>query len=527
MTVTRSWALRAVQALVAAWPTLPPDSHSAARRLHRELVALEAQQAGSAEAVGLVLQSLVGSEEGAGPVLAGVRRSWAWRGRDAQQPPPGPWLYFLALGGRGAGKSQTVTEFALAMGGVAGAALPNLPFMPGSIGVILSPTNNLARKVTVEGPSGLLRTAEGYGAAARWKPTALEVDLGNGTTVHVMSAENPDRLRGIQSHWTVVDELGAFTDFDAWNQVRLLTRLPIPGDRNRIIASTTPRPVDPIIELDRRAREGDPAVALSRMTTYENAANLGEAILTELRATYEGTTLGAQELEGVLLDPESQGALLQPQHFHWVEWDEVPPLGRVTVSVDPTIGGGQAHHDECGVAVVGRSGSDGYVLADLSLHATTEGWCRVVVDAAVKYDADEIVYEGNAGGDLIPAMLARIAMDTGETLPRVRAERSRASKVDRARPVALAYEQGRIFHVGELAALEHEWVTWIPGARGSAGRSPNRIDAVAQGFMALGLARMPGRPARVHRVGAPVGPPPAVPPVVPRRRSAAIVIPGR
>lgn len=35
------------------------------------------------------------------------------------------------------------------------------------------------------------------------------------------------------------------------------------------------------------------------------------------------------------------------------------------------------------------------------------------------------------------------------------------------------YEQGKVFHVGNMSKMENEQLTWVPGQ----GKSPNRIDA--------------------------------------------------
>ena len=53
----------------------------------------------------------------------------------------------------------------------------------------------------------------------------------------------------------------------------------------------------------------------------------------------------------------------------------------------------------------------------------------------------------------------------------VRASRGKAV---RAEPIAAAYEQGRVHHVGEFPLLEEELTSWVPGDR----LSPNRLDAM-------------------------------------------------
>ena len=60
----------------------------------------------------------------------------------------------------------------------------------------------------------------------------------------------------------------------------------------------------------------------------------------------------------------------------------------------------------------------------------------------------------------------------------VRATRGKALRAD---PIVALYEQGLIHHVGVLAALEDEMVTWTT----ESDWSPNRIDAMVWGFTFL------------------------------------------
>ena len=55
------------------------------------------------------------------------------------------------------------------------------------------------------------------------------------------------------------------------------------------------------------------------------------------------------------------------------------------------------------------------------------------------------------------------------------------SKQARAEPVVMLYEQDRVHHVGVLAELEDEMVTWVPGDSAS----PNRVDWLVWGLTEL------------------------------------------
>ena len=58
---------------------------------------------------------------------------------------------------------------------------------------------------------------------------------------------------------------------------------------------------------------------------------------------------------------------------------------------------------------------------------------------------------------------------------------SKHGKQLRAEPTVLAYEQGRVHHLGYLADLETQMTQWIPGE----GKSPDRVDALVHALTAL------------------------------------------
>ncbi len=61
----------------------------------------------------------------------------------------------------------------------------------------------------------------------------------------------------------------------------------------------------------------------------------------------------------------------------------------------------------------------------------------------------------------------------------VRKVTASAGKVARAEPVAALYEQGKVVHVGQFAALEDELCGLLTGGTyAGPGRSPDRADAL-------------------------------------------------
>lgn len=108
-------------------------------------------------------------------------RHWA---RGEQLPPDGDWKIWLYLGGRGAGKTRAGAEWIA--DGVHSGALRRI----GLIGA----THHDARAVMIEGESGLLRASD----SALYQPSNQRVLWPSGAVATVLSAEEPDGIRGHQ-----------------------------------------------------------------------------------------------------------------------------------------------------------------------------------------------------------------------------------------------------------------------------------------------------------------------------------------
>jgi predicted phage terminase large subunit-like protein len=164
---------------------------------------------------------------------------------------------------------------------------------------------------------------------------------------------------------------------------------------------------------------------------------------------------------------------------------DTPPLIRIVVAIDPAVSSDETS-DESGIVVVGL-GADmhAYVLDDVSGRYTPAAWARRAIAAFHSHRADRIVAEVNQGGALVEANLRTVD-------PRVpyKAVRASRGKAIRAEPVAALYEQGRVHHVGVLAALEDQLVGWDPT---TAVTSPDRLDALVWGITELMIEAQPVR----------------------------------
>lgn len=158
---------------------------------------------------------------------------------------------------------------------------------------------------------------------------------------------------------------------------------------------------------------------------------------------------------------------------------DIPELKKIVVAIDPA-GTSNSSSDATGIIVVGQDYSDhGWVLEDCTGKYKPNEWAKKAIALWERWQADCIVGEVNYGGDMVENTIHSI--DKGVPFKQVRATRGKALRAD---PIVALYEQGIIHHVGVLAALEDEMVTWTP----ESDWSPNRIDAMVWGFTFCGLA---------------------------------------
>lgn len=164
------------------------------------------------------------------------------------------------------------------------------------------------------------------------------------------------------------------------------------------------------------------------------------------------------------------------------------------VGVDPA-GTDEADSDDTGIVVAARGGAwyEGHlvdrvwVLDDRTVHATPAGWGEAACIAAIDHGADVIVVERNNGGKMATFViraawreLVRKGLTRGRMMPAIRDVHVRDNKTLRAEPVAVWYEAGTVWHVGELAELEDQMTTWT-----GSGDSPDRLDALVIACMQM------------------------------------------
>lgn len=401
----------------------------------------------------------------------------AWA-HESQLPPDGAgWRVWLMVAGRGFGKTRAGAEW------VHGLASTK----PGVRIALVGATLHDARSIMVEGVSGLLRVAKLHGERLTWEPSLGKLRWPNGSEAQLFSGENADGLRGPEHDYAWADELCKWAQPDAaWHNLQMGLRR---GARARALITTTPRPM-PLLE---QIMEDRWTVKTSGRTS-ENV-NLDDRFVEVMTATYGGTRLGRQELDGELI-ADVEGSLWPRELIERCRalrdgpsTGSVPPqderYDRIVVGVDPPAGA-SGGSDACGIVVAGRREGRFFVLADESCQGLSpDGWAGRVAAAVERWGADIVVAEANNGGAMVGSVLN--AAEVGVRVKLVHASRGKAA---RAEPIALRFESGRAFFAGSFPRLEDELsgLTAGGGYEGP-GRSPDRADAMVWAMTELGETR--------------------------------------
>ena len=246
------------------------------------------------------------------------RCNWLAKAHDHQIMPPGDWWsIYLCLAGRGAGKTRMAAEQV----GWWAWEQPNTRWL------VAAPTSADVRGTCFEGDSGLIAVIPPI-LIDDYNKTAHELRLTNGSLIKGIPASEPERFRGPQFHGAWCDELAAWDYLQAaWDQIQFGVRL---GKQTKIICTTTPRPKDLIVELI--GREGDD-VAVRTASTYSNLDNLSANFKKQI-LSYEGTTLGRQEIYAEIIDPEESGIVKREMFQLWPADKEFPKFEYILQSYD-------------------------------------------------------------------------------------------------------------------------------------------------------------------------------------------------
>lgn len=418
--------------------------------------------------------------------------SSAWRqiAREKQLPPPGAWFVWLALAGRGWGKTRAFSEWIderVRSGQTSQQVL------------IAGRTPADVRTFALEGDGGLLT----HHPDIIYEPSKREVRWPNGVVGIIRSGANPKEFRGFGGNTAWLDEFCAWDYTErAWNNLMFGMRATDP----RIGISTTPKP----LAVLKRIREMPQTIEVSG-SSYENKDNLATEYVEAVLDPLKDTRLGRREIFAEVLE-DTEGALwvLSEIEEQRVLPSEVPELVRVAVGVDPqgtktseilsVLGSGTAEEivvyaRETGIVAVGRGVNNHlYVLEDGSINGKPGEWGARAVAVFERNEADMIVGESNFGGEMVEHTVRTVRSN----VPFELVHASRGKQI-RAQPVSALYEQNKGHHVGRFAALEDEMTTFVPG-----GPSPNRMDGLVWAAYAV-IPELGAPKKKVRRVKLTVG----------------------
>ena len=397
---------------------------------------------------------------------------WDVFAHDHQVPPKlapngQPWLTWLLIGGRGAGKTRAGAEWvraqALGLAPLADAPVSNI--------ALVGETEHDVREVMIEGISGLLAVHR-RDERPVWTSSRRRLEWNNGAVAYAFSAEDPESLRGPQFGCAWSDEMAKWRYAQAtFDMLQFGLRL---GHQPRQLITTTPRPTAMIKRLML-----EPTSVVTRAATQANAYHLAPTFLKGVLARYKDTRLGRQELDGEIIE-DRPDALWSRALIEGCRVSDAPPLARIVVAVDPPASSGK-RADACGIVAAGITGEGAiYVIADETVsQATPSVWAARAIALWRRLEADALVAETNQGGEMVRSVINEV--DASVPVVSVRASRG---KWLRAEPVATLYEQGRVKHAGNFPALEDEMCDFGPTGL-SSGRSPDRLDALVWAIASL------------------------------------------
>jgi phage terminase large subunit-like protein len=424
-------------------------------------------------------------------ILDAEALAWEWRpfwARADQIAPAGKWKHWLLIGGRGSGKTESLSRWVIER---ARAGLGPIRLIAGTLADV--------RTTMVEGEQSGILALSPPEFMPTWDPSAddgaglLTWTLPDGRKVYArgFSAERPKRLRGKQSRTDAYDDLAGMGPRAKEVLDMAQFGLRVWGD-TRAAYTTTPEDVPVIVHL----LEGELAgMVMSRSETDANIGNLSQDFIGTTLAPYAGTELEDQERRGILIRKSKSSP------FHGIDFAAAPcrissvdpaELEEIAIGVDPAEGVGE-EHDEWGIVVAGRR-RDRHVVTmeDLSDLLDSDDAGARVIGAALTWGARcsgahvVVVAETNRGEDRVVTVLkaayyklAAAAAQEGRAiaaLPEVVGVRAKEGKILRASDVRPLFVLGVAHHLAGLAFLEAQALALKPGGP-KRRRQDDRIDA--------------------------------------------------
>jgi len=333
----------------------------------------------------------------------------------------------------------------------------------GSTGMVVAPTYAMLRDSTL---ATFLELTRNGGVLRAFNKSDMTAELVNDTRILFRSADEPDRLRGVNLGWFCLDE-GALVSEETW--LILIARLrESPG---RAWVCTTPRGFDWL--YTRFVKTGSPDYQVIRSSTRENRY-LPADFVTRLESQYT-EQWQRQEISGEFC--ELEGTLFKRQWFQIVE--HVPPGLRWHRYWDLAASTKtQADFTASACVALSKDTGDVYIRDLIKLKAEWPDVRKVIISTALVETGVQVGVESAVHGLAGFQELMRLPELANTFLRSIRVDKD---KISRALPVASRAEQGKVKLVRG---------NWIPDFLDEATSFPNgqhddQVDACSGAFQMI------------------------------------------
>lgn len=376
--------------------------------------------------------------------------------------------YYLITGGRGSGKSWTLSMFLLNLTYEEGHVILFTRFTLVSAFISIIP--EFISKIELMNKESDFEITQ---SEIINKHTGSKILFRGIKTSQGTNTANLKSIAGVTT-W-VLDEAEELVDKDIFDRIDLSIRaVDIP---NRVILVMNPSYKSHWIYKTYVKQERNDTTYIH--TSYlDNLKNLSESFIQAAeRSKRENLVRYNHLFLGDWLD-DAEGMLWNRNMIERLRVEIKPKFQRVVVSIDPAATA-NSNSDETGITVLGRDViGNGYLIEDLSGKYSPNEWAKVASQAVINHNADCIVAEKNQGGDMVEAVIRQ-----HDKFTRVKLVTATKGKYVRAEPIYSLYEEGKIFHIGNFPILERQMITFDPDK----GKSPDRVDALVWGFTDLML----------------------------------------
>lgn len=293
---------------------------------------------------------------------------------------------------------------------------------PGTRGAVISPTYNMLKKSPVRTFEDLARKAK---IIKSFNKSELTAELINGVKIDFMTADNPERLRGLNLNWFWIDE-AALVNYETW--LIMLGRLRL-APMNAWI-TTTPRGFNWVYDVFGKEKKEDHVCIHS--ATDENVF-LPESYIKSVRSQYT-SHFAKQELEGAFIDVNNS----MVKRNWWQYYKQPPVFKRLIWSWDTAFE--KTNYSDYSVGQLWGQAENGYYLIE-QIRGKYEfpELKQIVKNSFAKSQGHSIIIEKKASGHSLLQELRR-----GTSLPLLEVKVNK-DKVSRVNEIAAYIESGRVY----------------------------------------------------------------------------------